>query len=214
MCRPQVPGHWSQAAAHAAGGKSRIHTAPGWALAQGRMWPPGTRAAVELGARVLAGVGLSVHAVHVFGKRGRCQLYVSSEVWPEAWAPACLGLSWAVPEWGLACTCVCEHPGLSPTSLWSCLWARGQGVPPLEPVLGTCAVSDTKGLPGPSIHQRWRLCEHPFRGWGTRLYRADSAEASGPWCWSALPSEQELTRALPPLTLAVKWAWPSPGARP
>ena len=139
---------------------------------------------------------------------------VSSEVWPEAWAPACLGLSWAVPEWGLACTCVCEHPGLSPTSLWSCLWARGQGVPPLEPVLGTCAVSDTRGLPGPSIHQRWRLCEHPFRGWGTRLYRADSAEASGPWCWSTLPSEQELTRALPPLTLAVKWAWPSPGARP
>lgn len=58
----------------------------------------------------------------------------------------------------------------------------------MEPVLGTCAVSDTRGLPGPSMYQRWRLCEHPFRGWGTRLYRADPAEASGPWCWSALPS--------------------------
>ena len=42
---------------------------------------------------------------------------VSSEVWPEAQAPACLGLSWAVPKRGLACTRVCEHPGLSLTSL-------------------------------------------------------------------------------------------------
>lgn len=131
---------------------------------------------------------------------------VSSEVWPEARAPACLGLSWAVPEWGLACTRVCEHPSFSPTSLWSCLWARSQGVPSLGPVLGTCAISDTMGLPGPSIHQCWRLCEHPFRGWSTRLYRADPAEVLGPWCWYAL--------ALPPLPLAVKWAWPLPGASP